>query len=125
MKHYWISITIIVEVLFSGCTNPRTLSMDIEKIANAKLVINRAQDSYAEKLAPFELHSAIRKLRQARKAISEREYDDAAHLAEQALMDAALAEAKAELEMARLMVNKLYKDIEKSNPNSLNPIDKK
>ncbi|MDM8559638.1 DUF4398 domain-containing protein [Candidatus Parabeggiatoa sp. HSG14] len=101
IKNHWKNVVIIVGVLQCGCTNPKLLYMDMAKIANAELAINKAQDSNAEELAPRELHDAIRKLRQAKKAISEKYYDEAVHLAEKALMDAMLAEAKAELEMAQ------------------------
>jgi len=95
---YWIAIFGIL-LYMNGCQNYKNLSTKIEKVANAELAIIKAQDSKAYELAPQELLKAQKKLKQAKRALKNKSYDQAGYLAEQALVDAALAEAQAELTM--------------------------
>ena len=99
-KIYWIGI-IGALLILTGCYNHKNLSTSIEKIANAELAISKAQDSKAPEFAPQELREAQEKWQNAKKALQNKNYDEAARLAEQALIDATLAEARAELEMER------------------------
>ncbi|HEC83952.1 MAG: DUF4398 domain-containing protein [Candidatus Parabeggiatoa sp. nov. 2] len=106
--YYWINVLIIVgALLMSGCSTPLSRVTEIEKIANAQLAIVKAQDSNAQEFAPQELHDAQQKLQKAKQALQTKNYDKAVRLAEQALIDAKLAEAKAESEMARQALKKL------------------
>ena len=66
-----------------------------EKIAVAKSSVQRAEQSGAPELAPVELASARDKLARAEKAAAAREMQPATMLAEQANVDAQLAEATA------------------------------
>jgi hypothetical protein len=66
-----------------------------EKIAVAKSSVQRAEQSGAPELAPVELASARDKLARAEKAAASREMQPATMLAEQANVDAQLAEATA------------------------------
>jgi len=95
---HWIAIFGIL-FFMNGCQNSRNLSTQIEKVSNAELAIIKAQDSKAYDFAPQELLKAQKKLKQAKKALKNKSYNEAAYLAEQALVDAELAEAQAELEM--------------------------
>jgi hypothetical protein len=67
-----------------------------EKIAVAKASVQRAEQSGAPELAPVEMASAREKLARAEKAATDREAKPAAMLAEQADVDAQLAEATAQ-----------------------------
>jgi len=66
-----------------------------EKIAVAKASMQRAEQSGAPELAPVELASARDKLTRAQKAAADHEAQPATMLAEQANVDAQLAEATA------------------------------
>jgi Domain of unknown function (DUF4398) len=66
-----------------------------EKIAVAKASLQRAEQSGAPELAPVELASARDKLSRAEKAAADRDAQPATMLAEQANVDAQLAEATA------------------------------
>lgn len=66
-----------------------------EKIAVAKASLQRAEQSGAPELAPVELATARDKLGRAEKAVADRDAQPATLLAEQANVDAQLAEATA------------------------------
>jgi hypothetical protein len=100
---YWKNrLIIVIILLISGCglamKKPPT---SIEKMAHAELALTKAQDSNASILAPQEWQLAQQKLHKAQQALQNENETKAIRLAEQALIDAQLAEAKAELEMAR------------------------
>jgi hypothetical protein len=67
-----------------------------EKIAVAKESVQRAEQSGAPELAPVEMAAARDKLARAEKAAADREAVPANQLAEQANVDARLAEATAQ-----------------------------
>lgn len=66
-----------------------------EKIAVAKASLQRAETSGAPELAPVELATAREKLSRAEKAVADRDAQPATLFAEQANVDAQLAEATA------------------------------
>jgi hypothetical protein len=66
-----------------------------EKIAVAKVSVQRAEQAGAPELAPVEMAAARDKLARAEKAAVDREGQPATRLAEQADVDAQLAEATA------------------------------
>jgi Domain of unknown function (DUF4398) len=66
-----------------------------EKIAVAKASVARAEQSGAPELAPVEMAAARDKLARAEKAAADRNAEPATQLAEQANVDAELAEATA------------------------------
>jgi len=66
-----------------------------EKVAVAKSSVQRAEQSGAPELAPVEMAAARDKLNRAEKAVADREAQPATMLAEQADIDAKLAEATA------------------------------
>jgi hypothetical protein len=67
-----------------------------EKIAVAKAAVQSAEQSGAPELAPVEMASARDKLSRAEKAASDRDVQPATQLAEQANVDAQLAQATAQ-----------------------------
>jgi hypothetical protein len=67
-----------------------------EKIAVAKAAVQRAEQSGAPELAPGEMAAARDKLARAEKAAADRDMQPATQLAEQANIDARLAEATAQ-----------------------------
>jgi DNA repair ATPase RecN len=67
-----------------------------EKIAVAQASVQRAEQSGAQELAPVELSTARDKLQRAQKAAADHDAEPATMLAEQANVDAQLAEATAQ-----------------------------
>jgi len=67
-----------------------------EKIAVAKASVQRAEQSGAPEFAPVEMAAARDKLGRAEKAAADRDAEPATQLAEQANVDARLAEATAQ-----------------------------
>jgi Domain of unknown function (DUF4398) len=82
----------IVAALAACASNP----LADEKIAVAKASVQRAEGSGAPELAPVELAAAQDKLARAEKANTARDLLPATQLAEQANVDAQLAEATAQ-----------------------------
>jgi hypothetical protein len=67
-----------------------------EKIAVARASVQRAEQSGAQEAAPVELSTARDKLQRAEKAVADHDAEPATMLAEQANVDAELAEATAQ-----------------------------
>jgi hypothetical protein len=80
-------------VAAAGCA---TTPIPNEKIAVAKASVQRAEQSGAPELAPVEMAAARDKLTRAEKAAADRDAQPATELAEQANVDAQLAEATAQ-----------------------------
>lgn len=80
-------------------------------VSQAQLAIREADQSKASQHAPLELRKAREKLADAEKAMRNEEYVKARRLSEQALVDARLAEVKAESEIARQNAAELQKTI--------------
>jgi len=78
-----------------------TTPMPNEKIAVAKSSVQRAEQSGAPELAPVEMAAARDKLTRAERAAADREALPANQLAEQADIDARLAEATAQQQRSR------------------------
>jgi hypothetical protein len=66
----------------------------------------------ASEYAPAEMQRAMDKLGRAKQALADEKYEDARRLAEQAQIDAQLAEAKARSENARQMAQQAQQTIE-------------
>jgi hypothetical protein len=87
-----------VAVFLSACASSPVAD---EKIAVAKASVQRAEQSGAPQAAPVELASARDKLTQAEKANANRDSKPATALADQANIDAQVAEATAQQQRAR------------------------
>jgi len=90
----WLGGAVIAAAVLTvaGCVST---PIPNEKIAVAKASLERAEQSGAPEFAPVELAAAKDKLNRAEKAASDREAQPATMLAEQADVDAKLAEATA------------------------------
>jgi uncharacterized protein DUF4398 len=82
-------------VLTLGLAACATTPIPNEKIAVAKASVQHAEESGAPELAPVEMAAARDKLARAEKAAADRNAEPATQLAEQANVDAELAEATA------------------------------
>ena len=95
-------------MLFAGCSakNP-----PVEKISNAQSAISRASDNNAEVYSPLELKIAKEKLDRAQELSKEKKYEDAAMLAEEAKIDARLAEEKSRTKESKKIANEILDSI--------------
>jgi uncharacterized protein DUF4398 len=84
--------------LSAGCV---TTPVPNEKLAVAKSSVQRAEQSGAPELAPVEMAAARDKLARAEKAAADHDAAPATQLAEQANVDAQLAEATAQEKHSR------------------------
>jgi len=105
----WMSVLLIGGVLgIVGCAGKPPL----ETLSKAELAVQEADKRTASQYAPLELQTAREQLDKAKKAINDEEYDEARRLADQALVNAQLAEAKAGAEKARQAAAELQKSIQ-------------
>jgi len=105
MNYFNGLLSMIGIILLTSCaTSPKQLPT--EKIALAQLMLIRATETQAQQWAPGALNQAIQRIHQAKQALEKEQYQQATRLAEQALLDASLAEAKTELEIARQIFQK-------------------
>ncbi len=84
-------VTTLALLILPGCAS--TGDMPREQMAVARAAVDRAQGP-AGADAPVEVSQARGKLERATAAVARKDYDDARRLAEQAEVDANLAEAK-------------------------------
>jgi outer membrane PBP1 activator LpoA protein len=98
-------LIVTTAVLFAGCATSSE-RLPSEKIALANLMVVKAKESQAQQWAPLELNQAIQRIDQAKQALKNNQYQQAIRLAEQALLDASLAEAKAESAIAHQLFKK-------------------
>jgi hypothetical protein len=82
------------------------------KISNAEMMIQRAEQNEAEKYAPLQIKLAEERLQEARQLMKEDDYEGADQKAEEALMDARLAEAKARAEKAKMQARDKEESVE-------------
>lgn len=92
--------TAAAAVVLVGLAACASTPIPLEKIAVAKASVQRAEQSGAPELAPVELATARDKLTRAEKAASDHDAQPATMLAEQANVDAQLAEATANQQRA-------------------------
>jgi hypothetical protein len=92
------SAALIALVTAAGCA---TTPIPNEKIAVAKASLQHAEQSGAPELAPVEMSQARDKLARAEKAAADHDAQPATQLAEQANVDAQLAEATAQEKKSR------------------------
>ena len=88
----WIGLTVAAAILMAGCASTPA---PVEQIAASRAAVNAASSAGANEFAPLQLKSAMEKMGGAEHAMTEKNYLQARQLAEQAQVDAQLAEAKA------------------------------
>lgn len=108
--HCWIAGPLLSGVL--GVSACATAQPPVVSLSRAESAVRQADESNAAQYAPMELQSAREKLDEARLAIAAQEYERAQRLSEQALADARVAEARAEVESSRQTARDLRLTIE-------------
>lgn len=108
----WIGVPLVCGALGAGGCSAAQPPTETAAVAQAELATRQATESKAAQYAPVELRLAQEKLNGARAAMAEEHHERARRLAEQALVDAQLAESRAESESARQTAGELRRSIE-------------
>jgi hypothetical protein len=105
----FLSMLLSLAVLSLGCAAPRSST---RAVSQAELAVQDATVSEADAYAPVDVRLAREKLNRAQAAYDDGDYDRARRLAEEALVDAQLAEVRAENESASAEARALESDVE-------------
>ena len=84
----------------------------VSQVSQAELAVQQASKSKAPEYASLELHTAREQLAGAQEALHKKEYTQARRWAERALVNAQLAETKAQSEQTRRTAAELRQSIE-------------
>ncbi len=103
-------MVIVIGLIMAGCASKGVAP--VESITSAELVLKEAQGSSATIYAPLELKLAEDKLNAAKAAVEKEEFIEAKRLADEALMDARLAEAKSLSEKAKKQTQEMRDSVE-------------
>lgn len=109
-------------VALGGCGTPGT--PPTRELANTEMTIKQAREAEAITYAPLELRFAEDNFRAAKAAVENEEYEKARELAEKALADATLAEAKSNSAKAKKFsielqdsIKALQTEVDRMQPN--------
>jgi Domain of unknown function (DUF4398) len=106
----WMSVSVVGAALaVSGCSAAQP---PVASVARAEMAIRQAGESPAPQHASAELRVAREKLLAAQKAMDDDDYEEARRLAEQATVDAQLAQAKASSAETQQQAAELRKTID-------------
>jgi len=103
----WI---VLAALTVTGCASSSPLAST--KVGQAERAVDEAQQSGASISAPVELRTAEDKLKAARAAMAQEDYDQAIRVAEQAAVDADYARARAVNERAKRMADEMRQTIQ-------------
>jgi len=102
-----IGITLGAAIFMAGCASAPAPK---EQMAVSKAAVGNASSAGGNEYAPLQLKSAMEKMDAAERAMAEKDYDRARQLAEQAQVDAQLAEAAARSAKAQKAADALRED---------------
>jgi hypothetical protein len=106
----WIVVALLFGgLVISGCSAGKP---PLGTVSQAELAVQQADQSTASVFAPLELQVARDQLTEAKRAMAAEEYEGARRFADQALVNAQLAEAKAGAGKARSAAEELRKSIQ-------------
>jgi flagellar biosynthesis/type III secretory pathway protein FliH len=100
----------ITALLAAGCSSSGPLAST--KLAQAERAVDEAQQAGAAISVPVELRTAEDKLKAARAAMANKDYDQAFKVAEQASVDADYARARAVNERVKKMADEMRANIQ-------------
>lgn len=108
----WLILTMLIAIVIPFMVGCAPKIAPVENITSAEMAIKEAQESNASVNAPLELKVATDKLNQAKAAMEQEQFDRARLLADEAMLDAQLAEAKSRSEKARKIAQERQDNIE-------------
>ena len=98
-------------LLAAGCSSAKKAAAPNLLLAEARKATAQAEQVGAREYAPLELRNASKKVEEAQQAVRKKDYKIALRLAQQALVDAELAEMKSLSSKAQSAVNELQESI--------------
>ncbi len=107
----WVGVPTVIAVTAIFMVGCASIPAPTEQLAVSKAAVTSATRSGGNEFAPLELKSAMEKMGAAERAMDAKDYPLAKRLAEQAQLDAKLAETKAGLAKAQKAVD----DAQESN----------
>lgn len=105
-----IGATVAFALFMAGCASTPSVPAPTEQMAVSRAAVNNASSAGGNEFAPLELKSAMEKMDAAERAMGEKNYARAKLLAEEALVDAKLAEATARSAKAQKAAEALQED---------------
>lgn len=105
-----IGATVVFALFMAGCASTPSIPAPTEQMAVSRAAVNNASSAGGNEFAPLQLKSAMEKMDAAERAMGEKNYARAKLLAEEALVDAKLAEATARSAKARKAAEALQED---------------
>lgn len=108
---YLLSLLGVAGALILACS---TVTKDVARqtIGNAETAVRQSSASDVQRHAPLEAKKAEDKLSRAKSAFENEDYVDAKYLADEAMLDARLAEARADNAKTEAIVRTLKESIE-------------
>lgn len=100
-------VAVISAIFMTGCAS---IPAPTEQMAVSKAAVNNALSAGSNEFAPVQLKSAMEKMDAAERAMTERNYELARQLAEQAQIDAKLAGTMARSSKAQKAADALQED---------------
>lgn len=97
-------------IFMAGCASAPSIPAPTEQMAVSRAAVNNASSVGGNEFAPLQLKSAMEKMDAAERAMGEKNYARAKLLAEEALVDAKLAEATARSAKAQKAAEALRED---------------
>jgi hypothetical protein len=120
---FWVSIPVLSGALaVGGCAATRVPAAPTVALARADTAVQQAEASKAPLYAPSELRSAREKLLSAHAAMDGADYDRARHLAEQAAVDAQLAQVRGEAGDAQHDADELRRTVDALRAEAVRPM---
>lgn len=105
-----IGIAVAAAIFMAGCASTPSVPAPTEQMAVSRAAVNNASSAGGNEFAPLQLKSAMEKMDGAERAMGEKNYARAKLLAEEALVDAKLAETTARAAKAKKAADALQED---------------
>lgn len=102
-----IGVAIAAAVFMAGCASTPSIPAPTEQMAVSRAAVSNASSAGGNEFAPIQLRSAMEKMDAAERAMGEKNYARAKLLAEEALVDAKLAETAARSAKAQKAADEL------------------
>lgn len=99
-----IVVTVAAAIFMAGCASTPAPT---EQMVTSRAAVSNASSAGGNEFAPLQMKSAMEKMAGAEQAITDKKYDQARQLAEQAQVDAQLAEAMARSAKAQKAADEL------------------
>ena len=110
MGRIGVAVAVAAAVFMAGCASTPSTPAPTEQMAVSRAALNNASSAGGNEFAPIQFRSAMEKMDAAERAVGEKNYERARLLAEEALVDARLAEAMARSAKAQKAADALLEE---------------